>query len=125
MEIKRDAYLEQLKIRKDNGMVKIITGVRRCGKSFLLFVLFKKYLSESGIDNDHIIEIALDGIENDELRDPKKCYQYIKDAMKDTYLEILSAQQSLLSAQLTEVSDNVQRMQAVVSLYSAIGGGRE
>ena len=83
MEIKRDAYLEQLKIRKDNGMVKIITGVRRCGKSFLLFVLFKKYLSESGIDNDHIIEIALDGIENDELRDPKKCYQYIKDAMKD------------------------------------------
>ena len=52
MEIKRDAYLEQLKIRKDNGMVKIITGVRRCGKSFLLFVLFKKYLSESGIDND-------------------------------------------------------------------------
>ena len=83
MEIKRDAYLEQLKIRKDNGMIKIITGIRRCGKSFLLFVLFKKYLLESGIDNDHIIEIALDGIENEELREPKKCYQYIKDAMKD------------------------------------------
>ena len=83
VEIKRDAYLEQLKIRKDNGMIKIITGIRRCGKSFLLFVLFKKYLLKSGIDNDHIIEIALDGIENEELRDPKKCYQYIKDAMKD------------------------------------------
>lgn len=83
MEIKRDAYLEQLKIRKDNGMIKIITGIRRCGKSFLLFVLFKKYLLESGVDNDHVIEIALDGIENEELRDPKKCYQYIKDAMKD------------------------------------------
>ena len=83
MEIKRDSYLEQLKIRKDNGMIKIITGIRRCGKSFLLFVLFRKYLLESGIDNDHIIEIALDGIENEELRDPKKCYQYIKDAMKD------------------------------------------
>ena len=83
MEIKRDAYLEQLKIRKDNGMIKIITGIRRCGKSFLLFVPFKKYLLESGIDNDHIIEIALDGIENEELREPKKCYQYIKDAMKD------------------------------------------
>ena len=41
MEIKRDAYLEQLKIRKDNGMIKIVTGIRRCGKSFLLFVLFK------------------------------------------------------------------------------------
>ena len=49
MEIKRDAYLEQLKIRKDNGMIKIITGIRRCGKSFLLFVLFKKYLLESGV----------------------------------------------------------------------------
>ena len=64
MEIKRDSYLEQLKIRKDNGMIKIITGIRRCGKSFLLFVLFKKYLLESGVDNEHIIEIALDGIEN-------------------------------------------------------------
>ena len=82
MEIKRDTYLDQLKIRKDNGMVKIITGIRRYGKSFLLFVLFKKYLSESGIDNDHIIEIALDDIEKDELRDSKKCYQYIKDDQK-------------------------------------------
>ena len=83
MEIKRDLYLEQLKIRKDNGMIKIITGIRRSGKSFLLSVLFKKYLLESGVDKEHIIEIALDGIENEELRDPKKCYQYIKDAMKD------------------------------------------
>lgn len=83
MEIKRDAYLEQLKIRRDNGMIKIITGIRRCGKSFLLFVLFKKYLLESGIDADHIIEIALDGIESEELRDPKICYQYIKERIKD------------------------------------------
>ena len=83
MEIKRDAYLEQLKIRRDNGMIKIITGIRRCGKSFLLFVLFKKYLLESGIDADHIIEIALDGIESEELRNPKICYQYIKERIKD------------------------------------------
>lgn len=83
MEIKRDLYLEQLKIRKDNGMIKIITGIRRCGKSFLLFVLFKKYLLENGVDSKHIIEIVLDGIENEELRDPRKCYQYIKTAMKD------------------------------------------
>lgn len=91
MEIKRDAYLEQLKIRKDNGMIKVITGIRRCGKSFLLFVLFKKYLLENGVDNEHIIEIALDGIENEELRDPKKCYSYIKGVMKDekTYYLLL------------------------------------
>ncbi len=91
MEIKRDSYLEQLKIRKDNGMIKVITGIRRCGKSFLLFVLFKKYLLENGVDNEHIIEIALDGIENEGLRDPKKCYSYIKDVMKDgkTYYLLL------------------------------------
>lgn len=59
MEIKRDSYLELLKIRKDNGMIKVITGISRCGKSFLLFVLYKKYLLEIGVNNDHIIEIAL------------------------------------------------------------------
>ena len=69
--------------RKDNGMIKVITGIRRCGKSFLLFTIFKRYLLENGVDVDHIIEIALDGIENEELRDPKVCFKYIKDAMKD------------------------------------------
>jgi predicted AAA+ superfamily ATPase len=83
MEIKRDAYLQQLTLRKDNGMIKVITGIRRCGKSFLLFTIFKRYLLENGVDVDHIIEIALDGIENEELRDPKVCFKYIKDVMKD------------------------------------------
>lgn len=81
MEIKRDAYLQQLIERKDNGMIKVITGIRRCGKSFLLFTIFKRYLLENGVDTDHIIEIALDGIENEELRDPKVCYKFIKDAI--------------------------------------------
>lgn len=83
MEIKRDAYLEQLKLRKDNGMVKVITGIRRCGKSYLLFELFKQYLLENGTDSRHIIEIALDGIDNEELRNPKACYQFIKNSMED------------------------------------------
>ena len=83
MEIKRDSYLEQLKIRRNNGMIKVITGIRRCGKSYLLFKIFKKYLLENGVDNRHIIEIALDGIENEELRDPKKCYQFIKRTVED------------------------------------------
>jgi len=74
MEIKRNAYLQQLTLRKDNGMIKVITGIRRCGKSFLLFTIFKRYLLENGVDVDHIIEIALDGIENEELRDPKVCF---------------------------------------------------
>lgn len=83
MEIKREAYLEQLKIRKDNGMIKVITGIRRCGKSYLLFELFKRDLLESGVDSKHIIEIVLDGIENEELRDPKACYQFVKNVMQD------------------------------------------
>lgn len=83
MEIKREIYLQQLIQRKDNGMIKVITGIRRCGKSFLLFTIYKRYLIENGVDEDHIIEIALDGIENEELRDPKVCFRYIKNAMKD------------------------------------------
>lgn len=83
MEIQRDVYLRQLIERKDNGMIKVITGIRRCGKSFLLFTIFKRHLLESGVAADHILEIALDGIENEELRDPKVCFRYIKDSMKD------------------------------------------
>lgn len=83
MEIKRDSYLEQLKIRRDNGMIKVITGIRRCGKSYLLFEIFKKHLLEDGVDSAHIIEIALDGIENEDLRNPRVCYEYIKSRMQD------------------------------------------
>ena len=83
MEIKRDTYLQQLIERKDNGMIKVITGIRRCGKSFLLFTIFKRYLLENRIDTDHIIEIALDGIENEELRDPKVCFKFINYLLLD------------------------------------------
>ena len=110
MEIKRDAYLEQLKIRKDNGMIKIITGIRRCGKSFLLFVLFKKYLLENGVDSEHIIEIALDGIENEELRDPKKCYQYIKAAMKDEQKYYLLLDEVQFMPRFEEVLNSLLRI---------------
>ncbi len=110
MEIKRDAYLEQLKIRKNNGMIKIITGIRRCGKSFLLFVLFKNYLLESGVDSEHIIEIALDGIENEELRDPKKCYQYIKTSMKDEQKYYLFLDEVQFMPRFEEVLNSMLRI---------------
>lgn len=110
MEIRRDGYLEQLKLRKDNGMIKIITGIRRCGKSFLLFVLFKKYLLENGVDNEHIIEIALDGIENEELRDPKKCYQYIKEAMKDEQKYYLLLDEVQFMPRFEEVLNSLLRI---------------
>ncbi|MDE6750045.1 MAG: ATP-binding protein [Lachnospiraceae bacterium] len=110
MEIKRDTYLEQLKMRKDNGMIKIITGIRRCGKSFLLFVLFKKYLLENGVDSEHIIEIALDGIENEELRDPKKCYKYIKAAMKDEQKYYLLLDEVQFMPRFEEVLNSLLRI---------------
>jgi len=110
VEIRRDMYLEQLKIRKDNGMIKVITGIRRCGKSFLLFVLFKKYLLENGTDREHIIEIALDGIENAELRDPKKCYQYIKAAMKDEQKYYLLLDEVQFMPRFEEVLNSLLRI---------------
>ena len=113
MEIQRDYYLEQLKIRKDNGMIKIITGIRRCGKSYLLFVLFKKYLLETGIEQDHIIEIALDGIESEELRDPKKCYDYIKASIKDNKKYYLLLDEVQFMPRFEEVLNSLLRMDNV------------
>ena len=110
MEIKRDAYLQQLIERKDNGMIKVITGIRRCGKSFLLFTIFKRYLLENGVDTDHIIEIALDGIENEELRDPKVCYKFIKDAMKDSKKYYLLLDEVQFMPRFEEVLNSLLRM---------------
>lgn len=82
-EIKRDYYLEQLIKRKDNGLIKIVTGIRRCGKSYLLRMLFKKHLIESGVDKSHIIEMAFDLYDNIEYRDPKVFYPWAKEQLKD------------------------------------------
>jgi predicted AAA+ superfamily ATPase len=83
MEIKRDIYLNRLIKRKNNGMAKAITGIRRCGKSYLLFNLYKKHLIDEGVPNDHIIEVALDGIENRELRDALNLYSHVKSLIVD------------------------------------------
>lgn len=83
MEIKRDRYLKKLLDRKENGLVKVITGIRRCGKSYLLFQLYKNKLLSQGIDNEHIITMALDDIENIEYRDAIKLYKYVKSQIKD------------------------------------------
>ena len=69
IEIKRDIYLQRLIKRMGNGRAKIVTGIRRCGKSYLLFTIFKDYLLSNGVDKDHIIAIALDDDENEHLLD--------------------------------------------------------
>lgn len=81
--IRRDSYLEQLKNRKENGLIKVITGIRRCGKSFLLFELFYQYLLSEGIPEDHIITIALDDDLYTAYRDPAELSKYIRSRIVD------------------------------------------
>ncbi len=83
IEIKRDYYLEQLVKRKNNGLIKVVTGVRRCGKSFLLRNLFKKYLIEEGVEENHIIEMSFDLFYNIDFRDPRVFYPWAKEQLRD------------------------------------------
>lgn len=83
MEIQRDSYIEKLIIRKHNNMIKIITGIRRCGKSYLLFNLFKNHLLSTGVKLDHIIELSLDDISNKKYRNPENLYNYVKSLIID------------------------------------------
>ena len=83
MEIRRAIYLDKLIRKKKNGLIKVITGVRRCGKSYLLFHLFHKHLLDSGVPENHIIEVALDDRSNKALRDPDALLQFIKENIRD------------------------------------------
>lgn len=83
MIIKRDLYLNQLIDGIGNGLIKIITGLRRCGKSYLLFHLFVDYLHAQGVDDDHIIKVNLENLRNERLRDPYALMDYIDAKMLD------------------------------------------
>ena len=79
----RPIYLNELIRKMHNGMVKVVTGIRRCGKSYLLFNLFLNYLKQQSISDDHIISLAMDEIENKKYRNPEKLYYYIKEKILD------------------------------------------
>lgn len=81
--IKRDIYLNRLVARKENGMIKVITGIRRCGKSYLLFRLYYQYLLESGVDPSHIITIPLDDDKYEELCNRKNLRAYVENKITD------------------------------------------
>ena len=107
-EIKRDYYLEQLIKREGNGLIKIVTGIRRCGKSYLLRTLFKNHLLENGVDEKHIIEMAFDLFDNIEYRDPKIFYPWAKEQLQDNekYYFLLDEVQ-LLDEQKMNLLDNL------------------
>ena len=83
MEIRRDIYLNKLISKKHNGLIKVVTGMRRCGKSYLLFNLFKEYLINEGVNENHIIEIAFDAFENRQYRDPEVLFPYLMEKIAD------------------------------------------
>lgn len=83
MKIERSIYLKKLIDRQHNGMIKVITGVRRCGKSYLVFNLFYEYLMSQGVDNDHIIMVNLESRRNIKLRNPDSLLDYIDSRMHD------------------------------------------
>ena len=97
MEIERNYYLNKLIAKKENKLIKIITGIRRCGKSYLLEYIFKNYLINIGVKEDHIIKLALDSIENTEYLEGIKLYEHIMEKVKDndTYYVILDEIQNV------------------------------
>ena len=113
MEIKRDMYLNKLISKKQNGLIKEVTGIRRCGKSYLLFNLFKDYLLADGIDEQHIIEIAFDSFENKRFRDPNVLYPYLKEQIQDDGMYYILLDEVQLLGEFESVLNSLIRMKNV------------
>ena len=95
--IERQKYLDELISLKENGMIKVITGMRRCGKSYLLFEIFSSYLENNGVESNHIIKIDLEDYKNKSLRNPDNIYEYVESRIvdNDTYYILLDEVQML------------------------------
>ena len=107
MEIKRDIYLNQLINARQNGFIKVVTGPRRCGKSFLLTTLFHNHLLSEGIAEDHIIEVALEDRMNQKLRDPDAMLEYVRSRIIDEKLYFI-------------ILDEVQKMDDFVDVLNSL-----
>lgn len=81
--IERAKYLQELSSLRGNGMIKIVTGMRRCGKSYLLFTIFQSFLIENGVNPDHIIAVDLEDYKNKSLRNPDNLYGYVESRIND------------------------------------------
>lgn len=113
MEIKRDRYLNTLISKKHNSLIKVITGMRRCGKSYLLFTLFKEHLLSVGVDEDHIIEIAFDAFENKKYRNPDVLYPYLKEQIKDDAMYYVLLDEVQLLGEFESILNSLIRMKNV------------
>jgi len=113
MEIKRDHYLEQLISKMHNGLVKVVTGMRRCGKSYLLFNIFKEHLISEGIDKNHIIEISFDTFEGKKFCDPNVLYPHLKESIKDEKMYYILLDEVQLLSDFEAVLNSLIRMKNV------------
>jgi uncharacterized protein len=83
MDIERKYYLDKLVSKKENGLIKVITGIRRCGKSYLLFKIYHNYLNSIGVKDRYIIELALDEAVNARYRNPLELDKYIREQITE------------------------------------------
>lgn len=111
MEIARERYIQKLLDRKENGLVKVVTGIRRCGKSYLLFHLYKNRLISMGISAKHIIELALDDIANIEYRNAFKLYDYVKSKITDSDIHYVFLDEiQLLESNFTDLINGLMHI---------------
>ncbi len=118
MEISRDKYLNDLIVRKGNGMIKVITGIRRCGKTYLVFELFVRHLLESGVPRDHIVSLALDDRANACYRDPDALYEYLLNRIGEddgTYYVLLDEIQYAISTRELKGKDEPPALYGVLN----------
>ena len=113
MEIRRDRYLNTLISKRHNGLVKVVTGLRRCGKSYLLFTLFKAYLLSEGVAASHIIEIAFDAFENKQFRDPNVLFPYLKERICDEGMYYVLLDEVQMLDEFESVLNSLTRMKNV------------
>lgn len=109
-EIKRDRYLRQLIDSRQNGFIKVVTGIRRCGKSYLLNVLFYHYLLDNGVADDHIIRIDLEDRLNKELRNPDAMLRYVHDRIKDKELYYIIIDEVQLMDEFVDVLNSFRHI---------------
>lgn len=111
MEIRRDRYLNRLLDRRQNGLIKVVTGMRRCGKSYLLFKLFRERLLSEGVDESHIVGIAFDTFENRRFRDPEVLYPYLKERIRDGGMYYVLLDEVQLLGEFEAVLNGLIRME--------------
>lgn len=110
MEFNRKNFLDKLIAKKHNGLIKVVTGIRRCGKSYLLFTLFKNYLLSQGVAEDHIIELPFDSYENKKYRDPEVFYPYVKDKIIDGEMYYILLDEVQLLGEFESVLNGLMRI---------------